>query len=67
MTREQANTDAMAILTPEQRPEAVELLTTLPETVKVPPVLQASTPLEIVQRVRSQASTWRVGRTKCGS
>jgi Spy/CpxP family protein refolding chaperone len=53
VTREQAYTDAMAILTPEQRPKAVELLTTLPETVKVPPALQALTPQEIVQRVRS--------------
>jgi Spy/CpxP family protein refolding chaperone len=53
VTREQAYTDAMAILTPEQRPIAVELLTTLPETVKVPPALQGLKPQEIVQRVLS--------------
>jgi hypothetical protein len=53
-TREQAYTDAMAILTPEQRPKAVELLTTLPQTVKVPPALGARKPHEIVQRVLDQ-------------
>ena len=54
ITREQAYTDAMAILTPDQRPKALELLTTLPQTVKVPPALGALQPHEIVQRVLDQ-------------
>lgn len=44
----------MAVLTPEQRPRAIELLTTLPQTVKVPPALEALKPHEIVQRVLVQ-------------
>ena len=54
ITREQAYVDAMAVLTPEQRPKAIELLTTLPQTVKVPPALEALKPHEIVQRVLVQ-------------
>lgn len=54
VTRELAYTDAMAILTPDQRPQAVELFTTLPETVKVPPALEDVKPHEIVEQVLSK-------------
>jgi hypothetical protein len=54
VTRNQAYADAMAILTPEQRPRAAELLTTLPETVKVPAALQGLKPHVIVERVLAQ-------------
>lgn len=54
VTRNQAYADAMAILTPEQRPRAAELLTTLPETVKVPAALQDLKPHVIVERVLAQ-------------
>lgn len=54
VTRNQAYADAMAILTPEQRPPAAELLTTLPETVKVPAALQSVKPHVVVERVLAE-------------
>jgi hypothetical protein len=53
-THNQAYADAMAILTPEQRPRAAELLRTLPETVKVPAALQGLKPHVIVERVLAE-------------
>jgi hypothetical protein len=54
VTSSQAYADAMAILTPDQRPRAAELLTTLPETVKVPAALQGLKPHVIVERVLAE-------------
>ena len=54
VTRNQAYADAMAILTPEQRPHAAELLTALPQTVKVPPALEDLKPHVIVERVLAE-------------
>jgi Spy/CpxP family protein refolding chaperone len=51
ITRGQAYADAMAILTPEQREQAVSLLTTLPETIKLPASLNAGKPHEVVERI----------------
>ncbi len=61
ITREQAYVDAMAVLTPEQRPKAIALLTTLPQTVKVPPALEALKPHEIVQRLLDQGQELELG------
>lgn len=54
VTHNQAYADAMAILTPDQRPRAAELLKTLPETVKVPAALQGIKPHVIVERVLAE-------------
>jgi Spy/CpxP family protein refolding chaperone len=51
ITRGQAYADAMAILTPEQRGQAVTLLTTLPETIKLPAGLNGGKPHEVVERI----------------
>jgi Spy/CpxP family protein refolding chaperone len=51
ITRGQAYADAMAILTPEQRKQAVSLLTTLPETIKIPAGLKTGKPHEVVERI----------------
>jgi Spy/CpxP family protein refolding chaperone len=51
ITRRQAYADAMAILTPEQRGKAVTLLTTLPETIKLPAGLTGGKPHEVVERI----------------
>lgn len=51
ITRRQAYADAMAILTPEQRGTAVTLLTTLPETIKLPAGLTGGKPHEVVERI----------------
>ena len=54
ITRSQAYADAMAILTPEQRGDAVALLTTLPETIKLPVRLTSMKPHEVVERILAQ-------------
>lgn len=54
ITRRQAYADAMAILTPEQRGRAVTLLTTLPETIKLPAGLTGGKPHELVERILGQ-------------
>ena len=51
VTRGQAYADAMAILTPDQRKQAVTLLTTLPETVKLPAGLETGKPHEVVEHI----------------
>jgi Spy/CpxP family protein refolding chaperone len=51
INRGQAYADAMAILTPEQRKQAITLLTTLPETIKIPASLKAGKPHEVVERI----------------
>jgi hypothetical protein len=61
VTGEQAHADAMAILTPDQRPRAMELLTTLPQTVKVPPALQDVKPHEIVERMLAERERLALG------
>jgi Spy/CpxP family protein refolding chaperone len=51
ISRGQAYADAMAILTPEQRGQAVTLLTTLPATIKLPASLSTGKPHEVVERI----------------
>lgn len=51
ISRGQAYADAMALLTPAQRQQAVALLTTLPETMKIPAGLRAGKPHEVVERI----------------
>jgi Spy/CpxP family protein refolding chaperone len=51
ITRGQAYADAMAILTPAQREQAITLLTTLPETTKIPASLKTGKPHEVVERI----------------
>ncbi|HEX7335865.1 MAG TPA: hypothetical protein VF252_01555 [Gemmatimonadales bacterium] len=54
ITRGQAYADAMALLTPDQRQQAVTLLTTLPETAKIPSGLKSGKPHEVVARILQQ-------------
>jgi hypothetical protein len=54
----------MAILTPDQRPRAVESLSTLPQTVKVPPALENLQPHEIVERLLSLGDQLMLGDTQ---
>lgn len=51
ITGGQAYADAMAVLTPEQRPRAIDLLTTLPETIKLPARFQSVKPHQIVEEI----------------
>src|SRR5687767_2355316 len=51
ITRGRAYADAMAVLTPEQRPRAIDLLTTVPETIKLPARFQSVKPHRIVEEI----------------
>lgn len=54
VTRGQAYADAMAVLTPGQRQAAVDLLTTLPQTIKIPMGLSTGKPHEVVEHILAQ-------------
>jgi Spy/CpxP family protein refolding chaperone len=54
ITRGQAYADAMALLTPDQRQQAVTLLTSLPEAAKIPAGLKGGKPHEVVAHILQQ-------------
>jgi hypothetical protein len=64
ITRRQAYADAMAILTPEQRGRAVTLLTTLPETTKLPAGLNRGKPHEVVERILGKREQLRLSEAQ---
>jgi Spy/CpxP family protein refolding chaperone len=64
ITRNQAYADAMAVLTPEQRGKAMPLLTTLPQTVRLPARFKGGKPHQIPERFLEQREKLALGESQ---